>query len=205
MKWKDILSKGGARRHQPVERPFHATLEDLGTAARREETAIRQMENLVYDRVVGGYPYPQHLPPATAAYQRRQQHIPQQTRPPYPAPPGYIPPPPVAEPEAPTVNVNVSVPVERIISVSCGIGISIAGLFAYIFRNEVIKYGTVAGVLVVAWKFGQWHATMNLHNREQEMVREGRLNPAQPNDKQYAIQQAPRLQGYPQIDFMPGR
>jgi hypothetical protein len=163
------------------------------------------MQNLVDDRVVGGYPYPQHLPPATAAYQLRQQRNPQEAGPPYPAPLGYIPPPPVPEPEAPTVNVNVSVPLERIISVSCGIGIAIAGLFAYIFRNEVIKYGAVAGVLVVAWKFGQWHTTMNLHNREQEMVREGRLNPLQPNEQQYAIQQKQRAQGYPQIDFMPGR
>lgn len=220
MKWKEFLTKGNAKRHPPVTPAFYGTVEDLERAGMREEMAVRQMYNSVDNGVVGGYPqqrevydangqsigypYPKHLPPAAAAYQQRQQLIQQQTRPSYPAPPGYIPPPPTAQPDIPAASVNVSVPLERIISVSYGIGISIAGLFAYIFRNEVVKYGAIAGVLVVAWKFGQWHKTVDLRNREQEMVHQGRLTPAQGKGGQYVLQ-VPPAQVYQQIDFMPGR
>ena len=124
------------------------------------------------------YPYPLHIPRAAAAaaaappQQQPQQIIFTQ-----------------AEAAIPTTT-----PMDRIMSIASGIGCTIALLFMWIFRYEVLKFGVLFGVLGILWMAGRWYGQVNVLQREHELVREGRLYAGQVQPQQMQPQQMQQMQ-----------
>jgi len=64
-------------------------------------------------------------------------------------------------------------------SITSGIGCTIALLFIWIFRYEVLKFGILFSVLGILWLGGRWYGQVTVLQREQELVAQGRLYPGQ--------------------------
>jgi hypothetical protein len=78
---------------------------------------------------------------------------------------------------------------DRIMFIASGIGCTIALLFMWIFRYEVLKFGVLFGVLGILWMAGRWYGQVNVLQREHELVREGRLYAGQVQPQQVQPQQ----------------
>ena len=137
------------------------------------------------------YPYPQHIPPAAAVRPAQQvnsipYHSPDTKGQPHFGPPMQY--------------HSVNITIKEVLNILCGIGIAIIALFMWIFRTEVIQYGTVIAVAVLACKLGNWHSRVILEEREKELIEQPRLLPEEPIEEPKAYRRWPPGAGY-----MPGR
>jgi hypothetical protein len=120
------------------------------------------------------YPYPLHIPAAAAvppAPQQPQQHQVQQ-------------PPQQQILYAQAADNHRATPMDTLVSITSGIGCTIALLFMWIFRYEVATFGILFGVLGMLWLAGRWYGQISVLQREQQLINEGRLHPGQVQPQQ---------------------
>ena len=135
------------------------------------------------------FPYPQNLPPAASPslYQPPTMQSGLLSPPPSPQPSEVNRKPEVVRSRIPS---SVTLPLDRILYVAGGMVLAIVSLFAWIFKEELIRYGTVVAILVVAWKLAQWHTNIALQSQEKAFAQQGRLVPSpSPSPQQFSPQQ----------------
>lgn len=220
MQWRDRINQNACRQSSE-HGDLPQTTEGIANATAREQQAINELKNIhrlrdptrmmrrvpvkgkgfmLVPQPIGThdqpalrleYPYFQHFPAAATV----QPHHPHDSLTTTPA--GHC----AAVPGEPVVNITL----EKAILVACGISIAIGILTAWIFRHEVIKYGGILGAVTLVWKLSQWNTQVRLYYREQQLIREGRLVPAQPASQHYVINETPLShQIYEQAVIIPG-